>query len=837
MPNCFQCNVGSFFPSIQALWIHYKITHNMSTASSFMCAEPDCLFKKTFSSWSRIRKHYKCYHKFCNNFVNNLQIENNEPIGIELPVNDIQNVNHEQPEPIDNEIDIVNDPVENENQQLFPQFLTHEASKLLAKFYSRPSFPRSLVQLMVDNVGDFMSSSLQQFRKKCEIVLNNSTLQENEKNEIHKLIDEFDNPFSSLSSEYLRLKYFEKSGHLISAVDYKVGERIEYKFKNGRIVRESVDCIAKHIPMRLILKKFLELPGNFEIISKYMNELKRSETEICNFIQGNLWKEKSAIYELENKIVLPIFLGIDDFEINNPLGSHTGVSEVGSVYLSMPFLPPEFYSRLENIFLIGLYYSRDRQLPNGNYHIFKIIVEELNFLAREGILINTASGIQRVYFLLGLILGDNKGLNEVLGFSGSFSANYFCRFCTRHKSNCAKDISEQCNFLRNPVDYERDINNGFDVSGVKEKSIWLDVDHFHPYKNFAVCTLHDFDEGISSYAMPLICQYFILKQKIFDLDFLNERILGFNYQVNGFSNKPCIITVDNLKNLQFRMSGNEMRTFVLCFHFLVGDYVPFDNDVWKYYLVLRRLIEFISCRIFPRNRVLQFQELIKEHNYLYQKQFGSLKPKMHILNHYFKILIESGPLSFLSTIRNEGKHKEVKDSASATRSRKNVTHTLALKQQLQLCYRFLSEEGLKTDLMSGRCQILYNIMLLEGYQYFSNTLPGSFINNACVSVKWVTFNGITYREEMCIILDLCDNGILPTFGIIKKILFNSNANEVCFICLKLSNLGFDSNMGAYEIEYDLQWQCCLINNLLSPFPAIKVVLSNGKKYVGLRCLV
>lgn len=59
----------------------------------------------------------------------------------------------------------------------------------------------------------------------------------------------------------------------------------------------------------------------------------------------------------------------------------------------------------------------------------------------------------------------------------------------------------------------------------------------------------------------------------------------------------------------------------------------------------------------------------------------------------------------------------------------------------------------------------------------------------------------------------------------------------CLICLKLSNLGFDSSMGAYEIEYDIQWQCNLINNLLSPFPAIKAVLSIGKKFVGLRNLL
>lgn len=90
-----------------------------------------------------------------------------------------------------------------------------------------------------------------------------------------------------------------------------------------------------------------------------------------------------------------------------------------------------------------------------------------------------------------------------------------------------------------------DVNKSdFDATGINEKSVWLSVDSFHPVENFAACTLHDFDEGISSYGMPQVCKYFIDKN-IFQLEFLNERMLGFNYEINGFSNKPPVITKDN----------------------------------------------------------------------------------------------------------------------------------------------------------------------------------------------------------------------------------------------------------------------------------------------------
>lgn len=40
----------------------------------------------------------------------------------------------------------------------------------------------------------------------------------------------------------------------------------------------------------------------------------------------------------------------------------------------------------------------------------------------------------RVYFPLLLIAGDNLGLNSLLGFSESFSADYFCRLCISHRT-------------------------------------------------------------------------------------------------------------------------------------------------------------------------------------------------------------------------------------------------------------------------------------------------------------------------------------------------------------------------------------------------------------------
>lgn len=57
------------------------------------------------------------------------------------------------------------------------------------------------------------------------------------------------------------------------------------------------------------------------------------------------------------------------------------------------------------------------------------MINRLNKLEVDGLLIKTSEGIKKVYFVLGLVVGDNLDLNCILEFDKSFSANYFCRFC------------------------------------------------------------------------------------------------------------------------------------------------------------------------------------------------------------------------------------------------------------------------------------------------------------------------------------------------------------------------------------------------------------------------
>lgn len=58
----------------------------------------------------------------------------------------------------------------------------------------------------------------------------------------------------------------------------------------------------------------------------------------------------------------------------------------------------------------------------------------MNSFEKYGILIHTPDGPKELKFILGLIIGDNLGLNSICDFGKSFAANYFCWFCKAHKT-------------------------------------------------------------------------------------------------------------------------------------------------------------------------------------------------------------------------------------------------------------------------------------------------------------------------------------------------------------------------------------------------------------------
>lgn len=133
----------------------------------------------------------------------------------------------------------------------------------------------------------------------------------------------------------------------------------------------------------------------------------------------------------------------------------------------------------------------------------------------EGIIISTNNVFHEVKFCLSLVLGDNLGVNSIQGFSESFSANVVCRFCKINKASLKVSCAENVELLRTVENYSVDCAElNFQLSGIKEASIWNYVHNYHVIRNSSCDIMHDVFEGVCRYDMShvilnfLDCKYF-----------------------------------------------------------------------------------------------------------------------------------------------------------------------------------------------------------------------------------------------------------------------------------------------------------------------------------------
>ena len=165
---------------------------------------------------------------------------------------------------------------------------------------------------------------------------------------------------------------------------------------------------------------------------------------------------------------LPFVLYFDEIECGNPLGSHRGVHKLGTVYFSFRCLPRHMYSKLKNIFVIALFPSTERNCINV---VLERLKEEIIYLQEHGVTINEKC----IYLKFVGFLGDNLGLQQILGFTESFVSNYWCRICKMHRNDARESTKENIELLRNSFNYEEDLPKDLSESGISCSSVLNDI--------------------------------------------------------------------------------------------------------------------------------------------------------------------------------------------------------------------------------------------------------------------------------------------------------------------------------------------------------------------------
>lgn len=744
MPNCIECVPKRVFPTAKALWLHLQKEHRLNALSTFKCGEQGCYRK--FSSGKAFLRHVRSHVN-----LGDVQSDCDPNIVCQVVVSECDTSDTRSG--IDTDLVTVTEDSDvplSVNDGSFQDALQSQCDAFVCKYYSKASLPRNIVQNIVDDVQDLLSNGvfMNTLRDKVMQALQSSQAEQPLVETVSGMFNAVQNPFEHLQTEYLRKQYFEKSGYYVAPKVFVLGKRLkQVKTRNG-MKWKWLSVTAVHVPLAPVLKNFLELPNALQSILDYMKQLQEQKDFISNFIQGKLWKEKLKNFS-PTDIVLPLFVYFDDFEGNNPLGAHS--LKIGGVYVVIGCLPPEIASKIENIFLSTLFCSADRAEFKAK-NVIKPLLEELGNLEKFGIRVNLSSGnTVRVFFVLGLILGDNLGLHQLCGFVCGFAwANYPCRFCKIPKERMRFDVSLDKSLVRTITNYENDlVVNDQSKTGISEKCVFNDLDSFHITENSEGDLLHDFDEGLSQYVVTFVLTKLTTAESrntkpVFSLPTLNRRIQLFHFGTHSALYKTRLgVIAEDLEKQKLKMTGSEMEWFTQTLGVLVGDLVPKDNVYWKLYLALLNVLDIVRAKTLPGSTLEVLPHYLQVLAELYLSHDGNnIMFKLHkILWHYCAIFEQSGPVAKLSTRRFESKHRQLKLGLYSNMSRRNACLSAAIKHQLSLCHRFVAKKSVLPDIELGSGSVLSSVSFPDFYR-FQDDLKVIFSDLSNVYLPtWIDYKG------------------------------------------------------------------------------------------------
>lgn len=207
----------------------------------------------------------------------------------------------------------------------------------------------------------------------------------------------------------------------------------------------------------------------------------------------------------DNPDALSFQLYTDDFEVCEAIKPKQGLHKKCAFYMIIRNMPKKLQSKLSNIFLIALADSIDLKSESASIdNILEVIIEDFKFMETVNINGNIIKGC------LFTMSFDNLGANVCYGLVQSFRANYFCRFCECHQSECKVSTMRNPDKIRNIDSYNtmcarisnEDNLDVTETKGVRSYCKLNDLTNFHILKNYTVDIMHDLLTRSSTFHTP-----------------------------------------------------------------------------------------------------------------------------------------------------------------------------------------------------------------------------------------------------------------------------------------------------------------------------------------------
>lgn len=603
------------------------------------------------------------------------------------------------------------------------------------------------------------------------------------------------NQLKQQSSVYKRNKGFSENDLYVKPQDIAIGLRWERKKvkRNGRMlwVPRLIQSSFPFVSIVGTLNTLFKSKEFCEMYFQYNSNVTHKCTEgmFFDYCCGSTFK--TDFFKC-NPYCLKIQLYCDEFELCNPLQSKAGVHKILGVYFSIRNIPPEYRSRLNNIFLVCLVNSNDLKTKATDYNnVWRPIVRELQYLEEVGINV----GDKYIKGTLSHISMDNLGGNESLGFACSFTANYYCRFCLLSKEECQSTTNNDTSKNRTVEDYfdqlqivencERVVYT--ETKGVKYYCVLNDLQNFHLINNPTCDITHDHNEG----SIPHLLKVFFrmcIKMKCFKDDHLN---FMFQFHEYGWLNRKNIPSQIQLDKRSLGQNATQSICLFRNLPFVLYRFkdVPELSPMWKCVQLLLKFLVFAYSQELSEQELTELESIttrfLKQFLECTKEQQKNLTPKLHFMLHYANIIRMVGPLVYMSTIRYEAKHQAFKRISRKTNNFRNICKTLATKHQQLMCTQGFSicneVKHTKVKRIDLKTVIEYQNCLAEMFPSLEEL----------TEIDWLQYNGIEYKENILIIQ--CGS----LYAIQRIFIFHE---KYYFLCIPYEILYLDTFLNSYQVK-------------------------------------
>lgn len=787
---CYLCK-GLITGGIRGLFTHLRSTHFVCELRSvtLKCGQGDCL--RCYSTFNSLARHLRDQHPDASSLLSDDVVHDNSSVA-----------GDETDAPMPPTSDIVNT-----EQNCPPLWRNVDASaaSFVASLLSSTSVTETNVQSVVQHVSTLIADIVDDIR--CD-VRNSLTLADVDKECVTPLLDRIQQrgkPFGNLETQFKRTQYFRKQYGMVDAKSIFLGNRYDQTLDPVTGVMRPVikRDTFQYVP---ILKLVALLLSDDSIYRETMQSHVSVDDQMRDFCDGTLFRSISLFSEDPHALQLCLYF--DECEVVNPLGSRRGYHKIGFIYMSLKNLRPMFNSCLSNIHIVAAFNSIDRA-KYGFDKILAPIMKDIRALeAGVDLCLHNGLTVHKRGTLV-QIAGDNLGLNQLCGFVESFSATHFCRICTINKSDCDSTFKDDSLQMRTKEQYSHQLQRllagklATKECGIKSSCLFNSLNYFHTAENITVDVMHDLLEGVVPFELKLVLFSFIYEQKLFTLELLNCRLACFDYGSCDRKNKPTALSELEIKDQQkngLNQKASQMFCLFVILPFIVGFEVPETNEMWRLYLLLRRIVDLVFSDSVNVGDSVYLKHLIDDHHSLFKLLFPErrLLPKHHMMVHYPVVMRTMGPLSRSSSIRFEAKHYESKRLCSVVCCFKDICRTVVHRHQLNQCVRIASGTNATYKVSVDSLQVCTVDELPEVEAECILSFHAGFQRHGDIShADNVQVCGTEYRKYTVIVLGVDD---LPSFGKIVRCLLDVDEN-VYFVCQKLKAV-FDVHLHAYSVMND-----------------------------------